>query len=371
MTRTVRLYDYILCDYILYDSTYYVTTYYVCHAGKVHESRSLTDNSLHYMWNSSLELRVTAMPAESWEAADGRAATGSDVACYDVLWTTNSCQTPLRDCYSLRHGHWYGGFEYDQQSWPMNDIQQPLQPYVTSYFSSGGVNGYGSVIERLFVSSNGFGLFVYPEVPLFLSFNEKGSQTMCFVAKCHDFPYSRNPDNPPFLRYEICQVPDIKLTHQHLASKHLAKPSDIPNLELFRAPIWSTWAMFKKNVDQTKVLDYARSIRQNGFPYSQLEIDDNWTPRYGDLDFNRTWFPDPKGMITQLSDLGMKVTVWVHPFFDLDSKAAAEGHRKGYLVKGTALLFLSWCRDKKNNVFILICSFKLSQNLLQEMSTRV
>lgn len=330
-----------------YMTTYYMTLYYVCHAGKVHEPRSLTDNSLHYMWNSSLELRVTAMPAESWEAADGRAATGSDVACYDVLWTTNSCQTPLRDCYSLRHGHWYGGFEYDEQSWPMNDIQQPLQPYVTSYFSSGGVNGYGSVIERLFVSSNGFGLFVYPEVPLFLSFNEKGSQTMCFVAKCHDFPYSRNPDNPPFLRYQLCQGPDIKLTHQHLASKHLAKPSDIPNLELFRAPIWSTWAMFKKNVDQTKVLDYARAIRQNGFPYSQLEIDDNWTPRYGDLDFNRTRFPDPKGMITQLSELGMKVTVWVHPFFDLDSKAAAEGHRKGYLVKGTALLFLSWCRYTK------------------------
>ena len=48
-------------------------------------------------------------------------------------------------------------------------------------------------------------------------------------------------------------------------------------------------------------------------PYSQLEIDDNWTPHYGDLDFDLDKFPDPRGMVSQLNSLGFRVTVWLHP----------------------------------------------------------
>ena len=71
----------------------------------------------------------------------------------------------------------------------------------------------------------------------------------------------------------------------------------------------------------------------SGLPYSQLEIDDNWTPRYGDLDFDSDKFPNPKDMVTQLTHLGFRVTVWVHPFLNMDSKAARYAASKGYVVR--------------------------------------
>ena len=83
-------------------------------------------------------------------------------------------------------------------------------------------------------------------------------------------------------------------------------------------------------------------------PYSQLEIDDNWTPYYGDLDFDRDKFPDPRAMVSQLNSLGFRVTVWLHPFLNLDSSAARHAATKGYLVTGKWLadcLATCWLTD--------------------------
>jgi alpha-glucosidase (family GH31 glycosyl hydrolase) len=47
------------------------------------------------------------------------------------------------------------------------------------------------------------------------------------------------------------------------------------------------------------------------FSHSQIEIDDDWTPKYGDLDFIADKFPDAGQMITQLNTMGFRVTIWV------------------------------------------------------------
>ncbi len=52
-----------------------------------------------------------------------------------------------------------------------------------------------------------------------------------------------------------------------------------------------------------------------------MEIDDRWQHAYGDLDFDRKKFPDPKAMVDQLHAMGFKVTTWVMPFVQADSQA--------------------------------------------------
>ncbi|KAK7093595.1 myogenesis-regulating glycosidase-like [Littorina saxatilis] len=288
-------------------------------------SESLTEcdaspGNICYEWKGDRRLRISRNKHDT-----------SDVNCYDVTWQALDCVTQiLKDCYTLQKAFWFGGFEDYNQFWPMNSIQQNEAPYVNG---DTWVKEYGNVQERLFVSSNGFGIYVYPEVPLYLSFNQSNDGQVCLSAKYERYPYF-NPNNSlPSLRYQICQGSNVKAVHGHMTSMHVPKPRDIPAEELFRGAIWSTWAMFKGPINQSIVIQFANDIVQSGLPYSQMEIDDDWTPKYGDMDFSKEKFPDAKGMISQLTALGFVVTVWVHPFFNLDSASWMYAAKQGYLLK--------------------------------------
>lgn len=98
-------------------------------------------------------------------------------------------------------------------------------------------------------------------------------------------------------------------------------PKDAPPVNMMRNPIWTTWAKYKSAVTQEDVLNFAREIVKNNLPRSVMEIDDRWSVKYGDLEFDREKFPDPKGMVDTLHHLGFQVTLWVIPFAERDSKA--------------------------------------------------
>ena len=112
----------------------------------------------------------------------------------------------------------------------------------------------------------------------------------------------------------------------------MTPPKQMPDVSLFKDPIWTTWARYKTHVSQDKVLAYAKEICDRGLPRSVMEIDDRWQVAYGDVTFDRKKFPDPVGMVNQLHDMGFKVTTWVHPFVERQSEAYVEGAAKGYFV---------------------------------------
>ncbi|MCX7943602.1 MAG: glycoside hydrolase family 31 protein, partial [Deltaproteobacteria bacterium] len=98
-----------------------------------------------------------------------------------------------------------------------------------------------------------------------------------------------------------------------------------PSEELIRKPIWTTWALYKWAIDREKVINFADSILSKGLPISYLEIDDRWTKKYGDLDFDVDRFPDAKGMIDYLHHRGIKVSLWVPPFVNQDAETFEDG----------------------------------------------
>ena len=71
-------------------------------------------------------------------------------------------------------------------------------------------------------------------------------------------------------------------------------------------PIWSTWAQYKTQINESVVLKFANDILDNGFNNSHLEIDDNWEVCYGDAKFDSKKFPDPARVIHQLNGLGYR-----------------------------------------------------------------
>ena len=141
------------------------------------------------------------------------------------------------------------------------------------------------------------------------------------------------------------------------AKAHFPASGTVPPELFFSVPQYNTWIELVYNQNQADILKYAHSIVDNGFPTGILMIDDNWQKYYGNFEFRPDRFPDPKGMVKELHDLGFKVMLWVSPFVSPDSQEYRWLRSKGYLVKtadGGRPAILDWwnglsaCYDLSN-----------------------
>lgn len=246
--------------------------------------------------------------------------TNNKISCNTYNWQMEGdpLKVEFEDCFSLNDAYWYGGAEaYLQQYWPINNqTYLPHKPYLTGLF---GVSS--SVMERYWLSSNGVAIIVNQSIPLFVSMNKTA---ICFLASSNP-PYSKHYIVK--LSYDICSIDKGQYDDQYLQNFHLnmlnkyySKPNDIPDELMFKRPIWSTWANYKRDITQNIVIDFAREIKSNDYPNCQLEIDDKWQTEYGDFEFDSKKFPDVKAMVKELNSLGYRTTLWIHPFANVESK---------------------------------------------------
>ena len=183
---------------------------------------------------------------------------------------------------------------------------------------------FGSIIEHVFVNTDGFGIVLNVYHPWILRRDSNhGDPILCVsTSNLKPYPNQTTYSNPHFfdtyIHFRIAN--NITMVWNRLHHTHIYPPKSIPDERMFRYPIWSTWAYFKKEVNQSKVLQFANEIVKHGFKNNaQLEIDDFWEHHYGDLTFDTTKFPDAKHMITELKKLGFRVTVWMTPFITKES----------------------------------------------------
>ncbi|XP_078657522.1 myogenesis-regulating glycosidase-like [Branchiostoma floridae x Branchiostoma belcheri] len=247
-----------------------------------------------------------------------------DIDTYSVRWSsTTDPDFPLRDEFQMAGAHWYGCGTVHQQLWPIEKWQRDISPFVSPF---------GYMIERYWLSSLGVAIVVGNEVPLFVGMNSRGNGKLSFLAQYNDSPYNNPKGRRPFLEYTVISGPSPLVVHKFAMKKFFCLPRGVPDERMFRSPVWSTWARYKVHVTQRGVLDYAGEISSHGFSNSQIEIDDDFTTKYGDFRFNLKKFPDAKGMVDQLKADDFRVTLWVHPFSNLDSQSFSEGREKGYFL---------------------------------------
>ncbi len=283
-------------------------------------SRSEEDGRrVRYRWGRLAELEVEESP-------EGR--------CYDVAWTTGHLNV-LRDLFVIDgQTLWFGGPEERTQHFPLRrDLRRKETAILPGDFlQDGGEMLLGGVADPWWVNSRGVGIWVPPGVPAYYGWNHPKEGSMSLAAK-PGWPYSADGSGALSLRYKVCLGRNARETQEHAIRNFLGFPGGFPEEDLLRRPIWSTWAEYKAGVDQQAVMEFADRIVKNGLPYSQLEIDDRWEARYGDLDFDRGKFPDPAGLVRRLKEMGFKVSLWVHPFVNADSRAWEEAVSCGYLVR--------------------------------------
>ena len=83
---------------------------------------------------------------------------------------------------------------------------------------------------------------------------------------------------------------------------------------------------------QEEVLSVARKYKEENIPIDAIVIDFfHWTYQ-GDWKFDSKYWPDPKGMIKELHDMGIKVIVSVWPSVDKKSENFLDMYQKGLLI---------------------------------------
>jgi alpha-glucosidase len=121
------------------------------------------------------------------------------------------------------------------------------------------------------------------------------------------------------------------------ASGNFFPPSGkMPEKLLITAPQYNLWIELMYNPNQKDVLGYADQVLRNGFPAGVLMVDDNWTSYYGQFDFNKEKFPDPRSLSDQLHKNGFKMMVWITPFISPDSEPFRETSKAKFLLLDNA-----------------------------------
>ncbi|XP_028399226.1 myogenesis-regulating glycosidase-like [Dendronephthya gigantea] len=256
--------------------------------------------------------------------------------CTSLHWSglTDIDDYPM-DCFFLSGRNWYGGAELYQQVWPFEKSVMEMAAYypqdtINAYYKK--LNAFGPILGRYWVNSQGIAIVVDQLSPLVVGINmEKQPDKLCLSIDPNQYPKT---SVPPTLNYTVCKGDNVKTTHQAMAQKYFKKLTSGIDLKMMEDPVWSTWVKYHAAVNQKDVEEFVDQIVANNFKCSQLEIDNNYTTKYGDLDFDPVKFPTPKDMIEKIHRAGCRVTTWVHPFAEMTSKAYAEGRELGMFVLG-------------------------------------
>ncbi|XP_077989452.1 myogenesis-regulating glycosidase-like [Glandiceps talaboti] len=301
-------------------------------------------------------------------------AIDADARCYNVHWQSVSPFFIPEDCIDFGEDHWYGGTPTYEQRLTLENNHACMQPYITGELWT-KQKGYGSVMEKMWMSSKGMVITIMDDIPLQVSMNDDNTH-LCIRADRNDdsYMYNNMPGGFPELKYTICDTTNIKQIYKYALSRYIELPKGQPDQGLINFPIWAVKPYFKDIVyNQTDVLNIAEQINDYGFNRSHIILNGKYSSHYGDWDFNPENFPDPRQMMDRLHDLGFRVTAVVSSIVNTDSKNYKYGllKEKDYWMKygdgeapglvkwwgglGTVLDFtheraVSWYRTKLKNL---------------------
>ena len=126
--------------------------------------------------------------------------------------------------------------------------------------------------------------------------------------------------------YWICAGEDPK----EILNKYTAVTGRAP---MFPDSLMGLWQCKLRYRTQEEVLSVARQYRKEGIKIDQIVIDFfHWTVQ-GDWKFDKTSWPDPKAMIDELHEMGIRVIVSVWPSVDRRSENFGPMMERGLLIR--------------------------------------
>lgn len=264
-------------------------------------------------------------------------ATPNVVLTHDI---TTAINMPI----SMPVNRWYSGQERFNPQWPLSRHGQAIEKVLSPEASPTAlINAFLGVQDSVWVHSQGYILKANDSIsthftPLF--FKQNSESAISLISKFDDF-YFHELDTLT-MKYQICNYENgLRETLKNTIYKSSKNWAVDVQSKAISEPVWSTWAIYKSEVNQTLVAQFSDEIMnnwqdcKNEQKCGRFEIDDKWQKAYGDNEFDFEKFPDPKTMVSDLKSSGFDVTLWTIPFVNTDSNRAAELLEQGYYVKNS------------------------------------
>lgn len=259
-------------------------------------------------------------------------------AGFRLIWTAPAWLPVLGVRWLLEpQGPWYGMGERVIQPWPLDRLPVEAQPFMPYDHAADGTLNIGT---PLWYNAGGAAILVEEGAcDLAVTLNRGQDGLLRILARMPEASFSGFDQLRDVgelrMALSIVLADDLPQAFRRLLPM-LGLPGAAPPEELLARPIWTTWARYKMAVTQADVLTFAEEIAARDYPRSVMEIDDRWQEHYGTCAFDAAKFPDPRGMVERLHQLGFKVTLWVPPFFDPAGAGFREAARQGFLVRHPA-----------------------------------
>ncbi len=101
-------------------------------------------------------------------------------------------------------------------------------------------------------------------------------------------------------------------------------------------PLWSfgTWMSRMTYFSTDEVKQICQRLRDEDYPCDVIHLDTGWfrTDWLCEWKFNPERFPDPKGFIKELRDIGYKVSLWQMPYVAEEAEQLAEAKANNYIA---------------------------------------
>jgi alpha-glucosidase len=207
--------------------------------------------------------------------------------------------------------HWYGGHVTSGHNWPLETAQVSFDPLLA----------HSNQATPFWLSASGVGYYLPTYKTMGFTINNQNNGNFEVFLKG-----SRRMD------LQLLIGENSREAYKMFA-RAAGLPQVVPPKAFFEKPQFNTWIEYMKNVDQEKILDYARKIRQNDFPCEVLMVDAGWHPIHGEYEFIPEKFPDPKAMVDELHRMGFKIMLWVSPYVRKGSANFDFLASNGYLIK--------------------------------------
>lgn len=169
-----------------------------------------------YTWDSVAEVKISLEVNEETESE-----------CYSMSWTPVHCHVELKDCFSMANVSWYGGATVQGQTWPINDQNATMQPFIVSDLRN-NPSGFGSVLERYFLGSSGVAVLVSPDIPIQLGLDSGEQICLQSLPSMERLP----------LQYTVCVGHNVKAAHLEAMQQLSQHNRELPNMKTIGLPFW-------------------------------------------------------------------------------------------------------------------------------------
>ncbi|KAL3061825.1 hypothetical protein OYC64_009875 [Pagothenia borchgrevinki] len=247
-----------------------------------------------------------------------------------MTWVPVHCHVELKDCFSMTNVSWYGGASVRGQTWPINDQNATMQPFVVSDLKNNPF-GFGSALERYFLGSSGVAVLVSPDIPLQLGLDSR--QQFCLQSLPS---MEREP-----LQYTVCVANNVKAAHQEAVQQLYQHSRELPNMNALWLPFWKLLTNMDSGPKVERELrTFSNRLKRHQLGEGVISLNEHSTTLLSDMDHDYL-NSRKRGMSKRLTrDLPLvkllNISITLSPFLGVDT---TQFHTS--LMDGTEAFWLS------------------------------